>query len=251
MKYADSTIGSVSDLVAALAAFYKPGETVWFRGQENQAWDLRPSIARHAKGIDAEIMLMKRFTQNAIPHLASRPSGEWEWLFVMQHYGVPTRLLDWSESPLVGLFFAVWDNPRENGNDAALWCLSPIDLNKGSRLSFKFPSELPTFDQDSDVLGAYLPTSVAIDRKSDLGPVAVIALRDSARIYAQLGAFTITHREQTPIDSIAPLDHIWRLLIPASAKDRIRQELASLSFNKLTLFPELPNVALTAKELLA
>lgn len=252
MKHPDATVSSVSELVTALMNFSKPGETVWFRGQEHKDWPLQPSIARYPKGIDAEIMLIKRFTQNAMPYLENkRPKAEWEWLFVMQHYGVPTRLLDWTESPLVGLYFAVQDNPAQNGNDGALWCLHPTDLNTKANLNFTFPSELPTFDQDEEVMQNYLPTRVAIDRKSNLNPVAAIALRDSPRMYAQLGVFTITHRNQTPIETIATGDHIWRLIIPAAAKKQLREELAYLSFTKLTLFPELSNVAVTAKELLA
>lgn len=252
MKHVDTNVSSVSDLVTSLMSLYNPAETVWFRGQENKDWTLQPSIARHTKGVDAEVMLIKRFTQNAMPYLENkRPKAEWEWLFLMQHYGVPTRLLDWTESPLVGLYFAVQDNPAQNGNDGALWCLLPTTLNTKANFSFRFPSELPTFDQDEELMSSYLPTRVAVDHKSNLNPVAAIALRDSPRMNAQLGVFTITHRHQTPIEQIAPQDHIWRFIIPAGAKDQLRKELAYLSFTKLTLFPELSNVALTAKELLA
>ncbi len=97
---------------------------------------------------------------------------------------------------------------------------------------------------------SYLPTSVAIDRKSSLNPVAAIALRDSPRMYAQLGVFTITHREQTPIEKVSPTDHLWRYIIPAGVKAEVRKQLTYLRFTKLTLFPELANVALTAKEIL-
>ncbi len=232
MKHKDKTVSSISELITRLMELYTPGETVWFRGQENKDWVLTPSIARHAKGIDAEIMLLKRFTQNAMPYLENkRPKAEWEWLFLMQHYGVPTRLLDWTESPLVGLYFAVQDNEKENGNDASLWCLLPTQLNTKANFAFDFPSELPTFDQDEEIMKNYLPTRVALDRKSHLNPVAAIALRDSPRMNAQLGVFTITHREQTPIDKVDTGDHIWRFLIPAAAKPELRKQLAYLRFS--------------------
>ncbi len=250
MKYHDITIKNVAMLLEALQPQYQPGETVWFRGQENKEWKLRPSIARHDKGIAAEVMLIKRFTQNAMPYLEhKRPKTESEWLFLMQHYGVPTRLLDWTESPLVGLYFAVQQNPAEDEYDGSLWCLMPTVLNKKANLDFRFPSELPTFDQD-ELMSNYLPTKVAIDRTTSLKPVAAMALRDSPRMYAQLGVFTITHRDQTALEDLEPADHVWRFIIPHDHKAALRDQLAYLSFTKLTLFPELTSVALTARELL-
>ena len=54
-----------------------------------------------------EKLLLARFQQRSIPFHSRSLADSWEWLFFMQHYGVPTRLLDWSESPLMALFFAV------------------------------------------------------------------------------------------------------------------------------------------------
>jgi len=57
------------------------------------------------------------------------PKDEWDWIFLMQHYRAPTRLLDWSESPLVALYFALVDKLQED-SDGALWCMDPIALNR-------------------------------------------------------------------------------------------------------------------------
>ena len=69
------------------------------------------------------MQLIKRFKQNAFQFLDLVPKDEWEWIFLMQHYRVPTRLLDWTESPLIGLYFAVSDKAvKRVQTAAALWC---------------------------------------------------------------------------------------------------------------------------------
>jgi len=64
---------------------------------------------------------------------------------------------------------------------------------------------------------------------------------------AQLGVFTITHRTPTSIEEVGDQSHVWRFIIPAGVKKAILQELAVLSINQLSLFPELTSVANLAK----
>lgn len=81
-------VRSVAELVEALSA--RPeGETVWYRGHSDASHELIPSLARAPRNVDAEQTLLKRFKQNAYPFLKVVPESEWEWLFLMQHHGVP------------------------------------------------------------------------------------------------------------------------------------------------------------------
>ena len=246
MRHKERTVKSVGDLLRALKDTAPPGKQIWFRGQSDSRWNLIPSIARNHGHIPAEMALIKRFKQNAAPHLTHRPVTEWEWLFLMQHHRLPTRLLDWTESPLVALFFAV---RREKAVDGTLWCLDPIALNANANINFPFALEIPAFDQDP-VLDNYLPTKIAQEKTSDLPPIAALATRSSPRIAAQLGTFTINHRSFHPLEQVDNGHHMWRLRVPSDRRKFIRRELATLRYTALTLFPELDNVAEEAKELL-
>jgi hypothetical protein len=119
-------INSISDLLKSLDQVINLDETFWYRGHAKSDWRLLPSLARNPQNLEKESDLISRFKQNAALLLPNLPNSEWEWLCIMQHHGVPTRLLDWTESPLIGLYFAV-DSCDEN--DGALWVLKPIIRN--------------------------------------------------------------------------------------------------------------------------
>ncbi len=246
MRYETKTINSVSNLLSELKLRSRLRQPIWYRGQDRADWGLVPTIARASGSITAESPLITRFKQNALGLLTERPNSEWEWLFVMRHHGVPTRLMDWSESPLVALFFAANLEPKKAG---AVWCLLPIELNKFANIRPQHPAEIPGFG-DAEVLNTYLPSSLAKEQTSSLLPAAAIAPRNTRRIQAQHGVFTITHRVQTGVETINDQSHVWKLVIPAKAKPRILAELRSLNVSRLTLFPELDHVASHAKDLL-
>jgi hypothetical protein len=114
---------------------------------------------------------------------------------------------------------------------------------------FKYANEIPAFGLD-DVLDSYLPSRV--DKSpAPLKPVAVMGPRNTPRMAAQLGVFTINHMEHEPIENIAGGKHVWRWIIPASAKKHLLNELALLGISALTLFPELDRVADLSRELLS
>ena len=115
------SVKSVAALLKKLPTLVRPDDMVWFRGEASLSFKLLPTVCRPPCSLDKEQALIKRFRQNASPFLNSIPRTEWEWLFLMQHYGVQTRLLDWSEHPFVALYIAVNDKTRWK-EDVRFWC---------------------------------------------------------------------------------------------------------------------------------
>jgi hypothetical protein len=166
----------------------------------------------------------------------------------MQHHRAPTRLLDWSESPLVALYFALQDKKHDDA-DAVIWCLDPCELNKHSGHAPAFDLDILSFGID-DQLNLYLPSAVN-ERVNRLKPVAAIGPRNSARMVAQSGTFTVMHFQPTAIEEIENKNHIWRFVIPLDSKKIIREELELLGVSEHSIFPDLDRVAILAKGLVS
>jgi hypothetical protein len=242
MKYPETNIESIGDFLEKLSTHIGAyGGPVWYRGHSIATWNLEPKLMRiHHR--PPETHYLNKFKQDASMILNHQPKSEFEWLFLMQHYGVATRLLDWSESPLVGLYFALENNKDQDG---ALWVLLPCELNLKSNYRPDFEFEIPSFEDEH--LRGYVPSTIAGESKSKLLPMAAIAPRNSARMQAQQGVFTISHRENIFIDQAgpdgAPKDHTWKYVIPQVNKQKLAKELVLLGFNRFQLFPELESLA--------
>jgi hypothetical protein len=245
MKHAERRVQTIGEFVTALRD--TSNGLVWYRGQARSNWSLLPSLARQPHGTHSELITIKRFKQNAAPFLTHRPYDEWEWVFLMQHHRAPTRLLDWSESPLVAMFFALWDDHHED-SDAAVWCLDPIALNRHAGHRRRHDRDILAFSIDRE-MDDYLPDKVN-ERVAPHHPVAAIGPRNSVRMVAQAGTFTVIHADATPIEEVGEdKNHIWKLVVPAESKALLRSELTLLGITEHSLFPDLDRVAELAREM--
>ena len=182
---------------------------VWYRGLSTPSHRLVPTLHRNRIPVNRENYLMNRFKQNAYEFLDQRPGGEWEWMFLARHHGLPSRLLDWSENPLVGLFFATDGfNPRPTNRNGILWCLSPPQLNKIASNNTIRSDMVPMFRDDDDPSPedeflSHYKTSL-IDKtvgQYSVAPAAGFSIRTTKRIQAQQGVFTVHHADPKPIDA--------------------------------------------------
>lgn len=233
-------IENVQSLIQALQedqAEYKG--SVWYRGQSRHDWKLLPGYLRLNGGV-SESTLMKRFRQSASMLLDRDPKDSFDWLFLMQHYGLPTRLLDWSESPLVALYFAIDESEKHKEHDAAVWCLRPSELNKNANIFADEEFFIPSFEDEE--LKNYSIERLSQERRVKQLPVATIATRNNARIQAQLGVFTIHHLDDRPIEAIGDQSHVVKYTIPAASRTNMLEQLRLLGVSKFSMFPELASI---------
>jgi hypothetical protein len=241
-------VKNIASFLDALRADQE-GYATWYRGHSDASWTLLPGILRPTSGLGlSEGSSLARFKQSAAMLTERLPTTSFDWTFLMQHYGVPTRLIDWSESPLVAMFFAVDAYTRHLDTDAAVWCLKPVALNKNSNLSDPTePQYIPSFEDDE--LKPYAAESLRASRVPLL-PLATIATRNNARIQAQLGTFTVHHTQKIAIEHVGDKSHVIKYNIPHASREEIHRELKLLGLTQFSLFPELTSVGVILKEMM-
>src|SRR5687768_11116804 len=102
-----------------------------FRGLACTDHSLSSSLVRLAGNADIGVLetaLLRNFRKYAHGE-AAKTDSVWDWLALGQHRGLPTRLLDWTYSPLVALHFAT-DNPADFDADGVVWCVNFVEANK-------------------------------------------------------------------------------------------------------------------------
>lgn len=221
----------------------------WFRGQGLfKKYQLSPSIYRPGYVPECEVVFLNKFKSRAIPYLKSLPQSDWEWFFIMQHYTAPTRLLDWSESPLAALFFALdheyVKDPNFPDDGPVIWCINPIDLNK-KFVSYDEKYEIPNITSKSgisDIISNYYDYSQIYPPDH---PIAIRGPLNSSRINAQKGVFTLfPPKNTTPLEKITDCnEYLEQILIEPTKIDHIKEQLFNLGITYATIYPDLDSIA--------
>lgn len=246
---------------------------IWFRGQADFEWSLRPSVFREdSNSVIEETSTFYGFKNRSTLNFEGK-KNTFEWLTLMQHYGIPTRLLDWSESVLVGIYFAV-SNPVHYDKDGALFILNAKNLSNDVGINYVFipenmnvivraestkfrkinslkrSNEISNCDEDD-----YFDINTELNLDNLRKSIPVFPHRNNLRIQAQNGMFTIAggkldvfkqsggfpdpiHLEEQNKQLKMNNRFLLKIKIDKNYKEKLLQELYLLGINESVLFPE-------------
>ena len=244
--------------IEIIERFQKEHDTSWYRGVGKSTHGLRPSIFRHPtkKKIDEiqtlEIELASAFEQRSLPFVDQTFNGEWEQMFFMQHYGIPTRLLDWTESPFIALYFALSSCERNpNGKpkaDAAFWMIDPEIWNQDALKDISYKGGI--LNPNREQVKSYSPKANLEGRK-DL-PVMIYGTHNSPRIVAQRGMFSLFGKCLDPMEKNYKSGDfrdgvLEQVVIPKTHRDSLTSSLFRKGISDSTIYPDLHGLSLELK----
>jgi hypothetical protein len=224
--------------------FQSQSNITWYRGQSKAHHSLKTGLFRNDQEFTlVDIKAFERTHYNYFLNLGHlyHNSRDWELVFTMQHHGVKTRLLDWTESFSVALFFALqnWDDTK---NDACIWLLDPLKLNKTARDDHRLFTANSTTDSYEDRLYEN-QGKCFLDHSLALHPT-----RNNPRIVAQRGVFTIQGNTLSPLEEehsgqLLEQDILRKITITPALRRDAELQLKHSGINYFTLFPDLDGLA--------
>jgi|SRR5579872_6802644 len=214
--------------------FLKGVETVtkvidepFFRGHSDSKWPLVPSLGRYKLHKWFENNLYYDFLTYGASWLPQN-TDSWDALFIMRHHGLPTRLLDWTQSFSTALYFAL----RGSTGDAALWVLDAYALNKSTHKNEAI------LHPQSDLDHGYFDYFIADPKKKfPARALAILPNRTTVRILAQRGVFTIHKHRDEALDSVCK-GALQKVVLPSAAFPDAHNFLKLAGTNEFTLFPD-------------
>jgi hypothetical protein len=212
----------------------KGNEEYWFRGHANIAWGLTPSALRYktlnkrnkALGLLVEF---KRYAEIKLTNPPG-PTEDLKWVQLARHHGLPTRLLDWTRSATIALYFACCGL---NEYDGGVFILNPVNLNR--QVDAKKPR---VFDAHSDapIIDKYLKL-LGAKRSNGRRTIAIYPVWNSERIMLQQGVFTLAGSKEFALnDDQAP--GLLCLMIRKEHKRQLLTELDHIGINEMSIFLE-------------
>jgi len=238
----------------------------WFRGHRDAHFRLEPSLYRGKKEVitgagriqlrhyelNDENLAIKEFKKRVSSSYANYNLSDIDYLYMMQHHGIETRLLDFSTNPLIALFFSVAESKRtenqfkkshysqkldEFAEDcSSVFCINPKTINKVS------------FGKEKIIDLSYVKFK---DIQNLLTPVCIEPTDNSisTRLKTQNGKFVLFGSEVNPLDWYdVPRQTMLKILIPNSKRERILFNLdKKFDINYTTVYPDIEGIKLYVK----
>ncbi|MFO3791091.1 FRG domain-containing protein [Bacillus mojavensis] len=217
---------------------FSTNSNIWFRGHSSNSYTLDSGLFRlnfdnTRNYIELENQLYTYYKN--LGYMLHNENNPWYLLYSMQHYGVKTRLLDWTESFSVALFFAT-----ENwkiGEDARIWMLKPRELNLLSR-------------DKSEIISPNKLQYPDLYKRDDnsLNSIAIYPIKNSKRILSQHGVFTIQGNCGKSLDKEFDGELLKsNILKSIDLTEDVREDalyyLKQNGINRYSLFPDLDGLA--------
>jgi FRG domain len=222
----------------------------WFRGQRKASWRLVPNIFRFHGLLNDEDQIRSEFQRRAQQFMTEKPPDDWDgwsWYFVMQHYGAPTRLLDWTDSAMVALFFSLYTefpspfDSEEPEVDAAVWMLDPWWLN--IQVLNDDTILLPSSKGATPYLSAIF-SHIDSERNSIIDPESPVSIDPpfiARRVAMQRSHFTVFGKDPDGLSKLAAVQssRLIQIRLPRASLARMRSDLLTLGVSDTSIYPDL------------
>lgn len=237
----DGTRIEIKQWTDALGLFHsKRAAGLVFRGQSDSKWDLSTTLERASKKRGAagtETLLIQAFKSRAHQFGLPVPTkgDHLEWLALMQHYGVPTRLLDWTRSPYVAAYFAA-ERAAKDAEFFRVWAVDVVRL-RGAAIQRLKVSELTKLGDPNPFMKWFMGNTFLF-----VAPIQ--ASRSNERLASQQGLFLCPgslnsgfQRNLQEMDGVG--EHLLEIDFPVAMRCEVLSNLESMNINRATLFPGL------------